>query len=63
MEWTYGRIVAFIAFLFGIAVACYFIFFKPKHKKDIILYDQEPQHLPQHQEQQHEQPQQQHEGK
>lgn len=38
MEWTIGRIMGLIAFLFGIAVGAYFIF-RPKDKTTNIVID------------------------
>ena len=38
MEWTIGKIMAIISFLFGIAVALYFIF-RPKVVNKNIIND------------------------
>ena len=36
MEWTYGRIYGLIAYLFGLSIAAYYIFFHHKNKKKYI---------------------------
>lgn len=41
MEWTLGKIMALISFLFGIAVGLYFIF-RPKQTSKLIVYGGNP---------------------
>ena len=41
MEVTIGKIMGLISFLFGIAIALYFIF-RPKHHSKIIVYGGNP---------------------
>lgn len=36
MEWTYGRIYSLIAYIFGLTVAAYYIFFHHKNKKKYL---------------------------